>query len=154
MLVRGECGSASSGTPVGRGPRWVGDQTRRTRRYIQPMSQARPTAAQLPGAARLSANCTGPSRSAAQAQPGHRNIRWTDLNGRVQFGKLQRIVWPVRAFWEDTRDFLFTRWSWNYCKERQLKLVQSCYTLAITVFRGYLYLRPRYFPQPCWIDLP
>lgn len=27
-------GPASTGTPVGRGPRWVGDQTRRTRRYI------------------------------------------------------------------------------------------------------------------------
>lgn len=48
----------------------------------------------------------GPSRRAARA--GHRNIRWTDLNGRVQFGKLQRIVWPVQAFWVDTRD-LFTR---------------------------------------------
>lgn len=49
----------------------------------------------------------GPSRRAARA--GHRNIRWTDLNGRVQFGKLQRIVWPVQAFWVDTRDYLFTR---------------------------------------------
>lgn len=53
----------------------------------------------------------GPSRRAARA--GHRNIRWTDLNGRVQFGKLQRIVWPVQAFWVDTiHETCLLAWSW------------------------------------------
>lgn len=73
--------------PLSRGPQWVGDQTTRPDRPEGIYSSCRKPDCAAASWCGLSANCTPLS--------GHRNIRWTDLNGRVQFGNLQRIVWPM-----------------------------------------------------------